>query len=167
MRALGPLGAVHLRSSEATGRRFYDLASKLIETQNETGCWLIINDRVDVAASVGAKGIQLASHSLRVHQARAVAPNIPIGISIHSVEEAVAAESDGAAWCVAGTVFETPTHEHQPGARIPFIVDVAHAGNKSHYSKPREHMGLRQFAAPVGRQTHSVTILIHLREKHG
>jgi len=127
MRALGPLGALHLRSSEATGRRFYDLASRLVAIQNETGCWLIINDRVDIAASVGAKGIQLASHSLRVHQARVVAPNIPIGISIHSVDEAVAAEADGASWCVAGTVFETPSHPHQPGARIPFIVDVAHA----------------------------------------
>lgn len=127
MRALGPLGAIHLRSSEATSRKVFNLASKLAEFQSETGCWLIINDRVDVAAAVGAKGIQLASHSLRVHQAREVAPDIPIGISIHSVDEAIAAQSEGASWCVAGTVFETPSHPGQPGARIPFIVDVAHA----------------------------------------
>jgi thiamine-phosphate diphosphorylase len=125
MRVLGAMGAVHLRSSDISGRRFYDLASHLIEFQKETGCWLVINDRVDVAAAVGAKGIQLASHSLRVHEARAVTPDIPIGISIHSVDEALAAESEGAAWCVAGTVFETPTHENREGARIPFIADVA------------------------------------------
>jgi thiamine-phosphate diphosphorylase len=95
--------------------------------QNETGCWLIVNDRVDVAASVGAKGVQLASHSLRVKEARSVAPNLEIGISIHSIEEAVEAEAEGASWIVAGTVFETPSHENRPGSRIPFIVDVAHA----------------------------------------
>ena len=127
MRILGPLGAVQLRSSEISGRRFHDLASKLVAFQAETGCWLIVNDRVDVAAAVDAKGIQLASHSLRVHEARSVAPDIAIGISIHSVEEAVAAQSDGASWCVAGTVFETPSHAGQPESRIPFIGDVARA----------------------------------------
>lgn len=58
MRSLGLLGAVHLRSSEISGRRFHDLASKLVGFQGETGCWLIINDRVDVAAAVGARGVQ-------------------------------------------------------------------------------------------------------------
>jgi len=127
MKTLGPLGAIHLRSSEISGRRFHDLASKLVAFQAESGCWLIVNDRVDVGAAVGAKGIELASHSLRVREARAVAPDIPIGISIHSVEEAIAAEEDGATWCVAGTVFETPSHEGQKGSQIEFISDVARA----------------------------------------
>ncbi len=127
MRALGPRGAVHLRSSQASGRRFHDLAEALVVFQDETGCWLIVNDRVDVAAAVGARGIQLASHSLRVPEARAVAKDIPVGISVHSIDEAVAAQSAGATWCVAGTVFETPSHECVAGSRIPFIGDVARA----------------------------------------
>lgn len=127
MRVLGRLGAVHLRSSEISGRRFHDLASTLATFQAETGCWLIINHRVDVAAAVGAKGIQLTSGSLRVHEARDVVPDIPIGISIHSVEEAVAAQADGASWCVAGTVFETPSHAGQKGSKISFIAEVAGA----------------------------------------
>jgi thiamine-phosphate diphosphorylase len=127
MRALGPLGALHLRSSEITGRHFYELAEGLVEAQNATGCWLVINDRVDIAAAVGAKGIQLASHSLRVHEARAVTKDTPIGISIHSVDEAVEAEQQGASWVVAGTVFETPTHPGVPGERIVFITEVAKA----------------------------------------
>jgi thiazole tautomerase (transcriptional regulator TenI) len=127
MHALGPLGAVHLRSSSISGRRFYELASSLAEFQRITGCWLIVNDRVDIAVAVGAKGIQLASHSLRVPEAAVVAPEIPAGISIHSVEEAVAAESSGAAWCVAGTVFETPTHAGRPEGRLQFVEEVCDA----------------------------------------
>ncbi len=125
MRALGKRGAVQLRTSSTPARRFHELASALAELQSSTGCWLIINDRVDIAAAVGAKGIQLASHSLRVPEARAVAPDIPAGISIHSVDEASEAEASGAAWCVAGSVFETPTHPGGSAARIPFIEELA------------------------------------------
>ena len=127
MRALGPRGALHLRSSRLSGRRFHELAERLSEFQEVTGCWLIVNDRVDVAASTGARGIQLASHSLRVPEARIVAPSIPVGTSIHSLDEAREAEAEGALWCVAGTVFETPSHEGRRPARIAFIERVAAA----------------------------------------
>ncbi len=127
MHALGPRGAIQLRSSQASGRRFHELASALVSVQSETGCWLIVNDRVDIAAAAGAWGIQLASHSLRVPEARAVAPSIPIGISVHTLEEAIDAEEAGASWCVAGTVFETPSHAGREGAKIPFIEEVANA----------------------------------------
>ena len=125
MHALGPRGAIHLRSSQASGRRFHELASALVSVQSETGCWLIVNDRVDIAAAVGAWGIQLASHSLRVPEARAVAPTIPIGISVHTLDEATEAERAAASWCVAGTVFETPSHAGRAGAKIPFIEELA------------------------------------------
>jgi hypothetical protein len=53
-----------------------------------------------------------------------VAPGIPVGASIHSVEEAMEAEAAGAAWCVAGTVFETPSHVDREPARVEFIEEV-------------------------------------------
>src|SRR5687767_3840939 len=65
MRALGSRGAIHLRSSRMSGKEFYELAVLLSNFQKATGCWLIVNDRVDVAMAVGARGIQLASHSMR------------------------------------------------------------------------------------------------------
>ena len=127
MRALGSRGAIHLRSSRISGRQFYDIALQLAEVQSETGCWLIVNDRVDVAAAVGARGVQLAGHSLTVADALAVAPLVPVGASIHSVDEAIEAEREGASWCVAGTVFETPSHQGRPPARLEFIERVAAA----------------------------------------
>lgn len=127
MEALGKRGAVHLRCSRASGRQFHDIAAKLVEVQNRTGCWLIVNDRVDVARAVGAKGVQLASHSLQVAEALLVAPDMLIGASVHSVEEAVEAEKAGASWCVAGTIFETPSHRGRPPARIEFVKILAAA----------------------------------------
>lgn len=127
MGALGPRGALHLRSSKASGRRFFELAEKLAAIQEETGCWLIVNDRVDIAVAVRARGAQLASHSLPIADALAVCDGIPVGASIHSVEEAMEAEAAGAAWCVAGTVFETPSHLGRAPARIEFVELVARA----------------------------------------
>jgi thiazole tautomerase (transcriptional regulator TenI) len=127
MTALGPRGALHLRSSRVTGKKFHELASALALVQHSTGCWLIVNDRVDVAASVKARGAQLASHSITISDARIVCEGLPVGASIHSVDEAEQAEADGAAWCVAGTVFETPSHKGRPPARIEFIESVAKA----------------------------------------
>ncbi|HEY0242852.1 MAG TPA: thiamine phosphate synthase [Gemmatimonadaceae bacterium] len=126
MRALGPRGAIHLRSSRMSGKEFYELAVLLANFQKATGCWLIVNDRVDVAAAVGAKGVQLASHSMRVSDALKVT-NVPVGASVHSVREAVAAETYGASWCVAGTVFETPSHVGRAPARIEFVESVVRA----------------------------------------
>lgn len=127
MQALGPRGAVHLRSSRISGRRFYDLAVALAAMQEQTGCWLIVNDRIDVALGVGARGAQLASHSLSIPDAILVAGTLPLGASVHSVEEAVEAATAGASWCVAGTVFETPSHAGRPPARLKFVEDVAGA----------------------------------------
>ncbi len=124
MRALGARGAVHLRTSRLSGRRFHEVAASLAELQATTGCWLIVNDRVDIGKAVGARGIQLASHSLGIAEARTVAPDTPIGTSVHSVEEARQAESEGASWCVVGTVFETPSHPGREPARLGFIEDV-------------------------------------------
>jgi thiamine-phosphate diphosphorylase len=114
-----------LRSSRIGARKFFEIAALLAPRQKSTGCWLIVNDRIDIAAAVKAKGAQLASHSLCVEDALKVVTDIPVGTSIHSVEEAIEAERAGASWCVAGTVFETPSHEGRPPARIEFIERVA------------------------------------------
>jgi thiazole tautomerase (transcriptional regulator TenI) len=127
MEALGKRGAVHLRCSRSSGRQFHDIAAELVGVQKRTGCWLIVNDRVDIAMAVGAKGVQLASHSLQVAEALIVAPDMLIGASVHSVDEAVEAEQAGASWCVAGTIFETPSHTGRPPARIEFVRMLAAA----------------------------------------
>jgi thiazole tautomerase (transcriptional regulator TenI) len=127
MRALGPRGALHLRSSRASGKELYHLAKTLVTFQQGTGCWLIVNDRLDVAAATGAKGVQLASHSMAISEARLVVPNLPLGASVHTVEEALDAEAAGASWCVAGTVFETPSHVGRVPARVDFIEQVCKA----------------------------------------
>ena len=104
MRVLGARGALHLRTNRLDGARLHALAEGLASVQSLTGAWLIVNDRVDVALASGARGVQLTSISLDTTDARAVAPTLAIGASVHNVEEARSAIAAGADWLVAPRV---------------------------------------------------------------
>lgn len=119
--------AIHLRAPMLPGRMFYDIAAELAALQRDFGSWLIVNDRVDVAAAVGARGVQLTSRSLSVTDAKKVAGDIPVGASVHTLEDALAAYEAGASWCVAGNVFPTTSHPGAPGKRAEFISILASA----------------------------------------
>lgn len=79
---------------------------------------VVVNDRVDVAVAAGAAGIHLRGDSFGAVEARAIAgEQALIGRSVHSIEEAVAAERGGALdYLVFGTVFATPSKPatHRP-----------------------------------------------------
>ena len=128
-RALGHAGAVHLRGPGMPLIDLYRLAGFLAPLQAETGCRLIVNDRVDVAMAAGAWGVQLRHASLSIQDARvaslATKPALEFGVSIHSVSEALEAVAEHATWVFAGNVFETATHPGLAAKGAEFIRDVA------------------------------------------
>jgi thiamine-phosphate pyrophosphorylase len=71
---------------------------------------LIVNDRVDVALAVGADAVQRTGTSLPVEDIRAIADKrLKIGVSVHSLEDAVEAELKGADWVIFGPIYDTPS----------------------------------------------------------
>ena len=127
MAALGARGALHLRAGRISAARLQALAAGLEAAQAVTGAWLVVNDRVDLALATRARGAQLTSRSLRVADARRAAPDLAIGASVHTLDEARVAASEGAAWLVAGHVFATATHPGEEGRGLPFLREVARA----------------------------------------
>lgn len=126
MRVLGARGAVHLRAPRASASRLYELGEALAVAQRLTSAWLVVNDRVDVALTVGARGVQLTSRSLRVEDACRTAPALAVGASVHDVAEGEAAAREGARWLVASQVFATsPIGGHPDG--MAFIEALAAA----------------------------------------
>ena len=124
MRAIGARGALHLRTHRLTAAELHALAVRLARVQRESGCWLVINDRVDVALAAGARGIQLNSRSMRIEDARKIAPEIPVGASIHNAEQAVSAERDGASWTVAAKSVESESQISDRMAVESFIGSI-------------------------------------------
>jgi thiamine-phosphate pyrophosphorylase len=73
---------------------------------------LLVNDRIDVALSLEGVGVHLRSNSLPVTVARQLlGPKRLLGVSAHSMDEAVQAEANGADYVVLGPVYSTPSKQ--------------------------------------------------------
>lgn len=125
MEALGSRGAVHIRARAVSARRLCELADWLAAWERDTGCWLVVNDRVDVARACAVAAVQLTGGSMTPADARRVWPGLRIGVSVHSAADAAAAEQAGADWCVAGAAYASATHPGQPGGGAALIGAVA------------------------------------------
>jgi thiamine-phosphate pyrophosphorylase len=102
--------AVQLRERDLSTKELFDMAVWLRELTREYGALLFINDRVDVALSVSADGVHLGNSSLPVKAVREIAGNkLIIGVSAHSVDEALEAEKAGADFLTFGPLYETPS----------------------------------------------------------
>ena len=120
--------ALHLRAPRTPGRRVYELALALREAAARSGARLIVTDRIDVAAAVGADGVQLGRRSLAPADARRIlGPGALIGVSVHSVDEARAAAGD-ADFLVAGAIYPTASHRGESAAGLGLIRDIAALG---------------------------------------
>ncbi|MBI3331217.1 MAG: thiamine phosphate synthase [Candidatus Omnitrophica bacterium] len=106
----GGADVLQLRDKAASARRLLDAARALLALTRPAGIPLIINDRVDVAASAGADGVHLGQDDLPLPEARRLlGPGRVIGQSTHSLEQTVAAEAAGADYLGLGPIFPTPT----------------------------------------------------------
>ncbi|MDY0041419.1 MAG: thiamine phosphate synthase [Desulforhabdus sp.] len=105
----GGAGIIQLREKDLNKRDFYRLAVKFRETTELAGLLLIINDHVDIALAVEADGVHLGQNDLPLQAARKIAPQMLIGASTHSLEEALRAQSEGADYINIGPIFSTFT----------------------------------------------------------
>jgi thiamine-phosphate pyrophosphorylase len=104
---------VQVREKDLTSRELIVLVEEAVRATKEPGMGgarVVVNDRVDVALAAGADGAHLAAHSMPAQVVRRFVPRaFVIGVSCHSLDEAIAAESGGADYLVLGPVFETPS----------------------------------------------------------
>jgi thiamine-phosphate pyrophosphorylase len=102
---------IQLREKEYSKKDLFNLALKFREITTQAGILLIINDHLDIALVVDADGVHLGQEDLPVQVARMLAPDLLIGASIHSVEQALEAEKNGADYINIGPIFSTKTKE--------------------------------------------------------
>jgi thiamine-phosphate pyrophosphorylase len=99
---------IQLREKEWPSGRLLPLAEKLRAACAAAGATFIVNDRVDLALAVGAYGVHLGQDDLPARAARPLLrPGMILGISTHSVEQARAAQADGADYVAVGSMFAT------------------------------------------------------------
>lgn len=131
----GGVTLIQLREKEMPLREYVALAQSVRELTRRAGALLIINDRIDVALAVDADGVHLGQDDFPLPEARRLAPDLIIGASTHSTEEARRAQEEGASYINIGPLFPTRTknwegaylgvaglREIAKGVRIPFTV---------------------------------------------
>ena len=122
---------VQLREKSLSTGDLYVLASRLRRATLGKAI-LTINDRIDVAIAVDADGVHLPSHSLPAYVVKKLGGGrLLIGRSVHSVEEAVVAESDVADYLILGTIYGTASHPGRPPSG-PGLIEAVKARVLTH-----------------------------------
>lgn len=124
----GPAVALHARDRGATGAALAAAARRLGALTRPPGASLFINGRADIAAAVGAQGLQLGGGDLSPTDARSIFSRGWIGRSVHSITEARAAITDGADFLMLGHIFDTPTHPGSIALGVEGVQAVAALG---------------------------------------
>jgi len=110
--SLGGVGLVQFRSKYLTKRAYFEQASHLVKICRELGVPLLLNDHVDIAALLDCDGIHVGQSDLPVSEVRRLlGPDKTIGLSTHTVEQALAAQTSGADYINIGPVFATATKD--------------------------------------------------------
>jgi thiamine-phosphate pyrophosphorylase len=122
------LPAVQLRERDLGTRPLLVLADEILRVVREPGARLFINDRADLVMALGADGVHLRSSSLPVGAVRRMlGPTRFIGVSVHSSEEVVRAENEGADFALLGPIYDTPSkRRHGPPIGLRPLEEAAH-----------------------------------------
>lgn len=106
----GGVTLVQIREKSASDDAFLDVARCCKAITDSYGVGLIVNDNPQVAAAVGAAGVHVGQDDTPVPEVRrVVGPHAVIGVSAHSVEEALRAKEEGADYLGIGGVTPTAT----------------------------------------------------------
>ncbi|MGQ3684713.1 MAG: thiamine phosphate synthase [Candidatus Loosdrechtia sp.] len=104
----GGVKTVQLREKGLTTAELYALAGELRRMTLDFKANLIINDRVDIALAVNADGIHLGWQSLPCKIVRGLFDSEKlIGVSAHSLHDALVAQENGADYITFSPIFTT------------------------------------------------------------
>lgn len=106
----GGSAVVQLREKYLCDEEFLAEAERFVALCREKGAVSIINDNVEIAMKTNADGVHVGQEDLAAGRVRALlGPSKIIGVSVHTPEEARAAQAAGADYLGTGAAFPTDT----------------------------------------------------------
>jgi thiamine-phosphate pyrophosphorylase len=104
---------IQIRDKKASARKIYDASNKLVETLRSLGVRIIVNDRPDIAAMIGAGGVHVGQEDLPLEAARKICGSARwVGVSTHTLEQFREANRTSADYIAVGPIFPTATKEN-------------------------------------------------------
>jgi len=122
----GGVDLIQLRGKQKTVTQLSALAGGLHELTSAARIPLIVNDHAEIARRIAVEGVHVGQDDDLVAMARQKAGReIIIGKSTHSLEQAAAAQKEGADYIGFGPIFATPTKPDYPAIGLT-NVEQAH-----------------------------------------
>jgi thiamine-phosphate pyrophosphorylase len=111
---------IQYRDKDPDKRAVLKKAKEIRDITLQFNSLFIVNDHIDIACLARADGVHLGQDDLPIQEARMILPdNSMVGVSTHSLEQALSAEKAGADYIAVGPVFSTPTKkDYQPVGMI-------------------------------------------------
>ncbi len=126
--AAGSAVALHARDRSGTAAALCRAAQRMLALARPPEAAVFISARPDLAAAIGADGIQLAAGDLSPADARRVFSPGWIGRSVHSDREAEEAVAEGADFLMVGAVYPSASHRDRPPAGLELVSRSAALG---------------------------------------
>ena len=110
---------IQLREKQWGKNKIREEAIKLLKICRKNNALFIVNDYVDIALEIGADGVHLGQSDMPISEARKICGNkLIIGLSTHSVEQAVKADKEDVDYITIGPIFNTRAKDYTVGTEI-------------------------------------------------
>lgn len=108
-----PIAAIQLRCKKLPDNRLLSVAKRIRSLTGKHSIQFIVNDRVDIALAAGADGVHVGQDDLPLRDIRRITDfSFTIGVSTHTLSEALRAEKQGADYVAFGSIFPTRSKDH-------------------------------------------------------
>ena len=126
--AAGSAVALHARDRASSPTRLAAVAARMLTLAGPPEAAVFVNGRPDIAAALGAQGVQLSATDLTPEDARRLLPRGWIGCSVHTAAQARIALQEGADFLLVGSIYETPSHPGRSAAGLDLVRTAASLG---------------------------------------
>lgn len=118
---------IQLREKDLASRELLGLVKSAVEAGRGSKIRIVVNDRLDIALATGAHGVHLGGQSVPPEAVRRhVDQGFLVGVSCHSMEDALKAEAGGADYILLGPIFDTPSkRQYGPPLGLKKLSEVA------------------------------------------
>lgn len=121
----GGVTCVQLREKDLDAEAFLAEALKISALCKQYGVPFFVNDNVEIAIRCKADGVHVGQEDMATAQVRQkVGPDMMIGVSAHSVEEALEAVANGADCLGVGAMFSTSTKKDAEHVTMEQLRDI-------------------------------------------
>ncbi|MDO5708095.1 MAG: thiamine phosphate synthase [Andreesenia angusta] len=125
----GGITILQLREKDMKYDQFLEEARK-IKAVCKDRIPFIINDNIEIAKEVDADGIHIGQSDINIKEARKIlGEDKIIGVSAHTIEQAIEAEENNADYLGVGSVFPTDTKDDAENINIDILKDIVQKVN--------------------------------------